>query len=297
MTKKSRTRELAERLIYATFQVLKENGNEMPGRDVMEAVANRVELDDWAKERLEKSGYIRWRSILHFYTIDCSKAGFLRKRSGTWFLTPEGETAITMGEQGLLDEAVKQYRKWKKEKEKEIEVADEDDVGDESQEVITLEQIEEMALDGLKNHIFSLNPYEFQDLAAALLHGMGYYTPVVAPRGKDGGIDIVAYSDPLGTISPRIKVQVKHRGNTAASGPEVRQLMGLLQKDGDIGIFISSGGFTSDAKQLARDANVHVELIDLPRLISLWKDFYHKLDDEDKQLMPLTSVYLFAPAE
>lgn len=298
MTKTSRTREVAEKTIYAAFQILKENGNELPGRDVIEGVAKRVELDEWAKERLEKTGNIRWRSILHFYTIDCSKAGFLTKRSGTWYLTPEGEEAMSLGEQGLLDEAVHRYRKWRKEKNKEIEGLDEGDINEEAQEVaISLEQIEEQALDGLKEHIFSLNPYEFQDLAAALLRGMGYFTPNVAPRGKDGGIDITAYSDPLGIGSPRIKAQVKHRKNTTTTVQEVRQLMGLLQKDGDIGIFISTGGFTPDAKQFSRDANIHLELIDLPRMINLWQDFYDKLKDEDKQLMPLKRLYLLAPTE
>lgn len=298
MKKKSRTRELAERCIFAAFQVLQENGNELPGRDVLEGVAKRIELDEWAKERLEKTGNIRWRSILHFYTIDCSKAGYLTKRSGIWYLTPEGEAALSLGEQGLLDEAVRQYRKWKKEKNKEIEALDEEEANEETpEEAITLDQIEEQAIEGLKKHIYSLNPYEFQDLAAALLHGMGYFTPVVAPRGKDGGIDIVAYKDPLGIASPRIKAQVKHRKDTPTNVKEVRQLMGLLQKDGDIGIFISSGGFTPDAKQFSRDANIHLELIDLQRLIKLWQDFYSKLEDEDKQLMPLTTVYMLAPTE
>ena len=39
------------------------------------------------------------------------------------------------------------------------------------------------------------NPYEFQDLVAALLRAMGYYTPFIAPKGKDGGVDIIAYRD------------------------------------------------------------------------------------------------------
>ena len=123
---------------------------------------------------------------------------------------------------------------------------------------------------------------------------MGYFTPYVSARGKDGGLDIIAYKDPLGTISPRIKVQVKHRG-ASATVHEVRQLMGLLQKDGDIGIFISSGGFTPDAKATARSSNIHVELIDLNRFINLWQDFYQKLTDEDKSLMPLLPIYFLAP--
>jgi len=123
---------------------------------------------------------------------------------------------------------------------------------------------------------------------------MGYYTPFVAPRGKDGGIDVIAYRDPLGTISPRIKVQIKHRESTATT-QEVRQLMGLLQKDGDVGIFVSSGGFTADAKTTARTSHVHVELIDLERFIVLWQEFYPKLTDEDKSLLPMITIYFYAP--
>jgi restriction system protein len=126
---------------------------------------------------------------------------------------------------------------------------------------------------------------------------MGYYTPFVAPKGKDGGIDIVAYRDPLGTESPRIKVQVKHREKTPAAVTEVRQLMGLLQKSGDVGMVVSSGGFTADAKLTARDAHVHVELIDLERFIELWQQFYPRLTDEDKQLLPLRAILFSAPPE
>lgn len=77
---------------------------------------------------------------------------------------------------------------------------------------------------------------------------------------------MIAYRDPLGTVSPRIKVQIKHR-DSSATVQEVRQLMGLLQKDGDVGMLVSSGGFTPDAKTTARGSHVHVELIDLDRVI------------------------------
>jgi restriction system protein len=118
---------------------------------------------------------------------------------------------------------------------------------------------------------------------------------LLPPQGKDGGIDVIAYRDPLGTISPRVKVQIKHRESSAAV-QEVRQLMGLLQKDGDVGMFVSSGGFTPDAKSTARGSHVHVELIDFDRFISLWQEFYPKLTDEDKSLLPLMPIYFYAPS-
>lgn len=58
-------------------------------REIMERVEKQVELGDWDKERYEKSGYVRWESILHFFSIDCVKAGFLIKKKGIWYLTPE----------------------------------------------------------------------------------------------------------------------------------------------------------------------------------------------------------------
>jgi restriction system protein len=118
---------------------------------------------------------------------------------------------------------------------------------------------------------------------------MGYFTPFIAPKGKDGGVDIIAYKDPLGTTTPRIQVQIKHRENTT-SVKEIRELMGLL-KTGDVGIFVSSGGFSSDAKSTARSSNNHIELIDQNRFLELWQDFYFKLSDQDKNLFPLKPIY------
>jgi restriction system protein len=291
MKKQSKSLALASKVIFAAFEILKENGGELNGREVISQVEKRVDLDDWAKTKYEKSGYIRWQSILHFYSIDCVKAGFLIKKKGTWYLTKEGQEAMKLGTDGLLSAAQKAYRKWRKEKELEEDVEGSPDKEQEA----TIDEMEQIAIEGLKSFIKSKNPYEFQDLAAALLRGMGYYTPFFAPSGKDGGLDIIAYRDPLGTVSPRIKVQIKHR-EQPASVPEIRQLMGLLQKDGDVGIFISSGGFTSDSKTTARSSHVHVELIDLSRFIELWQEFYHKLSDEDKALMPLIPIYFYSPS-
>lgn len=294
--KLSRSRELAAKVIYAALQILKEKGGQAPGRDVVAEVEKRVPLDEWARATYEKSGYVRWQSILHFFSIDCIKAGYLVKKKGVWYLTPEGEIALKLGDAGLLKAAVAAYRKWKDENRPPEDAEDQDvsEEGQQSQEA-TIHEIEQLAIEGLNREINQKNPYEFQELVAALLRGMGYYTPFVAPQEKDGGIDVIAYRDPLGTVSPRIKVQIKHRG-AAASVQEVRQLMGLLQKDGDVGMFVSSGGFTPDAKSTARGSHVHVELIDLDRFIALWQEFYPKLTDEDKGLLTLVPIYFYAPS-
>lgn len=290
------TKALGAKLIYAALTILKNNDGEMPGREVVAQIEKTVPLDEWATARYEKTGNIRWKSILHFYSIDCVKAGFLVKKKGTWYITPEGEEALELGEVELINAAQKEYRKWKRSTKMEP-VPPEPEVEEEtSNGVVDLDEIEQLAQESLKSKISNTNPYEFQDLVASLLRAMGYYTPFVAPRGKDGGVDIVAYRDPLGIDSPRIKVQVKHRENNPASVHEIRQLMGLLQLSGEVGIFISTGGFTTDAKNTARNSHVHVELIDLSRFLSLWEEFYDKLPDEEKSQLPLYSINFLAPS-
>lgn len=293
----SRSRELASKVIFEAMNVLVESGGELRLREIIEKVENRIELDEWAREVYEKTGYVRWHSMLHFFSIDCVKAGFLVKKRGVWFITPEGKDALALGPVGLLNQATKSYRDWNKQRENSkppLQNIPDEETEIESDEV-SFEQIQLQALESITRAINEKTPYEFQDLAAALLRAMGYYTPFVAPLGKDGGIDIIAYRDPLGTESPRIKVQVKHQEATTAV-KDVRQLMGLLQKDGDVGIFFSTGGFSSDAKSTARASHVHVELIDLERFIDLWQQFYDKMSDFDKAMLPLTPIYFIAPS-
>ena len=102
----------------------------------------------------------------------------------------------------------------------------------------------------IEHYVQSMNPYDLQKLVAALLRAMGYHVSWIAPPGPDKGIDILAHNDPLGTSTPRIKVQVKRRADTI-SLDGLRSFMAMLGEQ-DVGIFVSTGGFTSDAESQAR---------------------------------------------
>lgn len=294
----SRSRILGAKTMYAALLALKDNNGSLPVSIVMQEVKKRVNFDPWELEIYEATGAIRWQSIMSFFSIDYVKAGFIVKKKGIWYLTPEAEDLLKLGDIQLMEKATEAYRKWKLSRVQDEEPQElvESVEAEEKVTLYEIEQVEQTAVDGLKNYILTKNAYEFQDLAAALLRGMGYFTPFVAPPGKDGGVDILAYRDPLGTVSPRIKVQVKHK-SAAASVQEMRQLLGLLQRDGDVGIFISTGGFTPDAINTARSSHIHMELIDFDRFISLWQEFYQKLNDEDKSLLPLRIVYFIDQVE
>ena len=116
---KSKSQQIAEKTIFAAFKILKEAGGEMRGKDVVDEIRATVSFDEYESHRYEKTGYIRWESIMHFYTIDCMKAGFLRKHKGNWILTDEGEKAIKLGAEKLLQTATKLYREWDGKRKKE----------------------------------------------------------------------------------------------------------------------------------------------------------------------------------
>ena len=226
------------------------------------------------------------------------KAGFVQKRKGVWHLTEEGEEASKWDAPKLREVINARYKAWK-----EKQVAEEGDTDDgetdgtteeEALRSITTEQVESLANHGIEQAIRKLNPYEFQDLVAALLRGMGYHTPFVAPRGKDGGVDVIAYKDPLGTEAPAVLCQVKHRPDSAAGIADVQRLIGALQVGKNVGLFVTSGRYSNDALHAARTSHIHIELVDISRFVELWIEHYDSMDEEDRALLRLRPVYVLS---
>ncbi|RXQ97418.1 Mrr restriction system protein [Ancylomarina salipaludis] len=299
---KSKSKLIAEKTIFAAFKILKEAGGEMRGRDVVDKIRETLDFNEYEKHVYEKTGYVRWESALQFYSIDCMKAGYLRKKKGLWILTDEGRAAIKLGQEKLLETASKKYRIWDakrvKTDQKQDDVETDDLNGEQSQQQrALLNQYEQDASVGLRAFILNKNPYEFQDLVASLLNAMGYHISDIAQRGPDGGIDIIAYTDPLGTQQPRIIVQVKHKPNDSVSSDEIQKLSGTLKRTTDVGIFVTSGQFSKPAIKEARGSREHIELIDFDRFINLWVEYYYKMSDEQKNMLPLHPIYFLGSNE
>jgi len=161
----------------------------------------------------------RWENALRWYTVDSVKAEWLIKRNGVWYLTDEGRKALNLDPLTFLKTAGQKYKNAIaarrvsaspiiQEKAGEVRDVAVDEDAIKRATTTAFENAESMARSEIEDYINALGPYEFQDLVAALLRGMGYFTPFVAPQGKDGGLDILAYRDPLGSVAPRLKVQV-----------------------------------------------------------------------------------------
>jgi len=290
------TRERTGYLLQELFKILLENQDGISARDAIEQLINRIELTVHEKGEYE-SGSRRFDKILRFSTIDAVKAGWMRKNRGIWTITEEGAAALqtTPNSDDFYREASRLYRKWKKlqiDENSEIETIEENDQSLEAK--VTFEEAEEQAWKEISNYLIDIDPYDFQDLVAALLEAMDYHVSWVSPPGKDGGIDILAFNDPLGTVPPRIKVQVKRRKDNIAV-EEMRSFLALINND-DVGIFVTTGGFTKDAEFLVRSQETRkVTLIDRQRLVDLWIEYNDKLEKDKRTLLPLKPIYFIAP--
>lgn len=145
----------------------------------------------------------------------------------------------------------------------------------------------ERAHEFIKDKLAALSWDKMQDFVAGLLRAMGYITQV-SPKGPDRGKDIIASPDGLGLEEPRIKVEVKHHRGQIGS-PDVRSFIGALRSDK--GIYVSTGGFTKEAKYEAERSDKPLTLIDLDALVWITTQYYDKFDSEAKSLLPLKKVY------
>jgi restriction system protein len=283
-----RTGELLRKL----FEVLFEHPEGLQAAMALELLSQRVALSEYEKGDYESGGR-RFEKIVRFATVDLVKAGWLFKDKGKWSVTDEGRGAYEKlkDPEAFYKRARQLYAEWKKSQPGD-EPPGEEATG--KQVTVTFEQAEEQAWNEIESYLTALNPYDLQELVAELLRAMNYHVGWVAPPGKDGGVDIMAWTDPLGTRPPRIKVQVKRHAASIPVG-EVRSFMALLGDD-DVGLFVTTGAFTKDAESEARNQESRrVTLIDIRRLVDLWLQFYGELEESAKRRLPLKPIYFLAP--
>lgn len=164
--------------------------------------------------------------------------------------------------------------------------ADADDNATNDEE--TLAATYDNGIELIKDRVNQLDLEDMERLVAGMLKAMGYCARVM-PKGPDGGRDVVASPDALGLESPRIVAEVKHRKG-AMGAPAVRSFIGGLRA-GDRGLYVSTGGFTKEARYEADRANVPVRLLDLDAFVRHYVDIYDKANDDTRSILPLTRIW------
>ena len=159
----------------------------------------------------------------------------------------------------------------------------------EMDEADTLQEYIEKSDLFIEDAIAKLDWQQLQELVAGIIRAMGYKTIVSSP-GPDGGVDIFASPDGLGLEEPRIFVEVKHRPNARIGSQDVRSFLSGRQQ-GDRCLYVSTGGFSRDARNQALGSNIPIRLIDMSQLRELLVEYYEALDSDTRDLVPLKRVY------
>ena len=289
-------------LLRAAFDVLIKHPEGLPGREVLAQMAQSVEFNEYELGHYASSpDEPRAFKATRFWTVNCVKAGWMTKSKGTWQLTDAGREAYArFPDPGdFIRESSRLYSEWRAARPEKVAesqpsgTSDEEAIEEREAASTTLEEATERAWLQVQDYLMAMDAYDFQDLVAALLRAMGYHVYWVSPPGPDRGLDILAFTDPLGATGPRIKVQVKRRQEkTTADG--LRSFMAILGPQ-DVGIYLSAGGFTTDAEREARgQENRRITLIDLERFFDLWVEHSDRLTEPDRARLPLKPVQFLA---
>ena len=127
-------------------------------------------------------------------------------------------------------------------------------------------------------------------LVAAVLQAQGM-TTFVAPAGKDGGIDVMAGSGPLGRDSPRICVQVEST-SAPVSSSVIRELDGVASRIGaEQSLPVSWSGITIDAEREFRNLFLRTRVWNADDLFREPTAVYDKLPEAIQARLPLKQFW------
>ncbi len=127
---------------------------------------------------------------------------------------------------------------------------------------------------------------DMEHLVAELFRAMGCKAQSTRPS-KDDGVDVIAHRDPLGVEPPLLKIQVKTHDNNI-SADAVKAFYASIHER-DVGVFVTSGGFTSAALSFARHRG-NLRTIDGVELVDLIQTHYEAFDLKYRQKIPLRRV-------
>lgn len=126
----------------------------------------------------------------------------------------------------------------------------------------------------LLERIRAMPPGDFESLIIHLLVKMGYglgkeEMAKALGGSSDGGVDGVINQDALGLDRVYIQAKRYKDGNTVGAS-QIRDFIGALNiRRANKGLFVTASTFTREAEESARNANLHVVLVDGNRLAGL----------------------------
>ncbi len=253
------------------IEALKQLGGSGRPSEVVDLVAKNMNASEEEQSEELPGGGNRFSNNIHWARFYLARSGYLdSSKRGVWSLTEKGQAAFltrddalrifAQVQQGLPDKAAEENKQRGKKAES-IEVQEEAPASD---VVIDYRTV-------LMGILRELPPSGFERLCQRLLRESGFQKVVITGRTGDGGIDGNGLLQINPFVSFRVLFQCK-RYSGSVNVSQVRDFRGAMMGRADKGIIMTTGTFTTDAKNEAvRDGVPPIELVDGEKLLGMFE--------------------------
>ncbi len=250
------------------LSALRELGNSGTPPEVREVIAKKLGLSDKQLDEQMHSGSSRFENRVAWAKFYLTKSGHIdASERGIWTLTDKGINA-KLSEKDALElfrTIHKQFKAKSVESEEELEEQSAPSDSSFTSEVNYRTELIEI--------IKTLPAAGFERLCQRLLREAGFQQVEVTGRSGDGGIDGRGILQINSLLSMQVVFQSKrYSTNTLVSVSQIRDLRGAMAGRTDKGIFITTSGFTADArKEATREGVPPIELVDGEKLVAMFE--------------------------
>ena len=270
-----------EKLMKPTLEILSD-GEVHNIKDVENTLIEKFNLTEEDLSELLASGgaKTRFKSNANWARTYMKQAGLLvSPEPGNYQITETGKEALLDNPPEINIKYLNRFpafidfknRKRKKNSTNDKTYSEESNPEDVADEAIS--QINNSLAEDLLDEIMKIDHTRFEQMAVDLLVKMGYGRPddsYATVASGDGGIDGILYEDKLGFS--KILIQAKHWERDRVVGrPELQQFKGAITGKTDKGVFITTGKFSNEAREYAKES--HIILIDGERLAEIMIEY------------------------
>jgi len=276
--------------LFNDVLIVLSDGKSHHARELHESVLQRVALTDSERSETMKGGGNRARSRAHWALEYLCQSGAVRRPDrGVAEITDLGRKLLAENPDGISLGLLKQtdgLKEWKRRslEKRAARIGNDDsedldsDLDDESgtpneQIETSIKEIESTVASQLLLRLREEDPEFLERTVLKLLHAMGYGSSEDDLQhlggSGDGGVDGVIRQDKFGL--EQIYIQAKRYGNATVGRPDLQSFVGALTgKQATRGVFITTSGFSKDAKEFAHTIQQYrVILVDGEELVRL----------------------------
>ena len=253
-------------LYYTTVQAIRSLGGSASNTEIANRVIADLSLPPSLVDAPLSSGHTSLNNRLSWARIDLRIAGFIESsQRGVWNLTAAGREVADIDHREVARVVNEYYQQRRQEGPATKPAFDPEDSDDLPPDADTWRAT---LLETLRN----MPPDAFERLCQRLLRESGFEEVEVTGRPGDGGIDGRGLIRLSGLISFSVVFQCKRYSGSVGPGA-VQTFQGAVQGQADRGMFLTTGTFTSSARQAAtRPGAVPIDLIDGELLLDKLKE-------------------------